>query len=117
MLRSPMTDWMRREREAAGLRMRGLPVPADICRPTQRQAEIVRMLMRGMQWKEIGEVLVLSPHTIESHSRNIRWLAGDGARMTSAPVDLVTYALRYGLVPADCPLGQALEAWAQRREM
>lgn len=73
------------------------------------------MLMGGQTWKEIGDALVISNKTIESHSRNIRWLAGEGADKTTAPVALVVYALKYDLIPADSPLGEALTAWADRK--
>jgi DNA-binding NarL/FixJ family response regulator len=59
---------------------------------TQRELEILRLVVGGLTSREIGNRLDLSSHTIESHRKNL--LVKSGQRNV---VQLVRYALRNGL--------------------
>jgi len=39
--------------------------------PTRREKEILIKLCEGYSSKEIGNALFISPHTVETHKRNI----------------------------------------------
>ncbi|MEM9000003.1 MAG: response regulator transcription factor [Bacteroidota bacterium] len=38
---------------------------------SERETEILKMLAKGMNYKEIAEALFLSPHTVKTHIKNI----------------------------------------------
>jgi len=78
--------------------------------PTPRQAEVIRLMMRGMRRCEIATALCISPKTVDAHLAHIQ-NAGDA----TPGAGMVAYAIAHDLVPADCPLGEALAAWEQRR--
>jgi DNA-binding NarL/FixJ family response regulator len=53
-----------------------LSAPAEVADPTwerltEREREVLRLLARGRTYDRIGEALVVSPRTIETHVRNI----------------------------------------------
>lgn len=77
--------------------------------PTPRQAEVVRLLMRGMRRGEIAAALCMSPKTVDAHLCHVRGVSDHPT------IDMVIYALAHDLVPADSPLGAALDAWAARK--
>ncbi len=64
--------------------------PAQLSR---RELEIVKLIAEGHSAPEIGELLVISPKTVERHRANI--LRKLGVRKT---VDVARYAIREGLV-------------------
>ncbi len=57
---------------------------------TQREKEILSLVCDGYSSKEIGSKLYISPHTVESHKRNL--MAKYAARNT---VHLAVLAERY----------------------
>ncbi len=68
----------------------------DDCDPTslsQRETEITTLIAKGMTNKEIAVKLFLSPHTINTHRKNI--MKKLGVKSTS---ELVLYAVNVGLI-------------------
>jgi DNA-binding NarL/FixJ family response regulator len=59
---------------------------------TPREAEIVKLVAEGRDSQEIGDLLVISPKTVERHRANILEKLGMHDR-----VDLTRYAIREGL--------------------
>jgi DNA-binding NarL/FixJ family response regulator len=59
---------------------------------TDREREVLRLVARGMTYKEIGAELTISPKTAENHVRNIL-----GKLQLSRRSDLVRYAVQHKL--------------------
>ena len=60
---------------------------------TERETEILKMVAKGMSYKQIAERLVLSHRTVQNHVQNtLRKLQMHNR------VELVRYAIRRGLV-------------------
>jgi DNA-binding CsgD family transcriptional regulator len=71
----------------------GAPRPADL--PDQlsaREAQILRLVARGLSNREIGERLVISEHTVANHVRSILRKSGCANR-----TEATSYAHRHGL--------------------
>ena len=64
----------------------------DVPELTQRQREVLRLVLKGHRMKEIGAILDLSPRTVESHKYEIMDLLG--VRSTA---ELVRYAIEHKL--------------------
>lgn len=47
------------------------PVSSNFQNVSPRELEILQLLAKGMQSKEIASVLFLSKHTIDTHRRNL----------------------------------------------
>jgi DNA-binding NarL/FixJ family response regulator len=62
---------------------------------TPRELEIVKLIAEANSTKEIAELLVISPKTVERHRSNILEKLGMRDR-----VELTRYAIRRGLVEA-----------------
>jgi len=45
--------------------------PLDLPKLTRREQEVLRCIAEGKTTSEIGEVLFISPHTVETHRRNL----------------------------------------------
>lgn len=60
---------------------------------TPRQCEILQLLANGFNYKEIGIILEISPHTIKNHMYDIGLRLG-----TSGHMQAVMYAASLGLV-------------------
>lgn len=60
---------------------------------TERENEIINLLCDGLQLKEIGEQLNISPRTVETHKNNILTKLG-----FSRISDLIKYAVKEGLI-------------------
>lgn len=60
---------------------------------TRRQLAVLKLLAAGLQSKEIGRELGISPRTIEIHRRNLTWKMGG-----RNPAHLVAIAMRAGLI-------------------
>ena len=58
-----------------------------------REAEVVKLIAEGLSSREIADVLVISPKTVERHRSNVLEKLGLRDR-----VDLTRYAIRRGLV-------------------
>lgn len=71
----------------------------DDCIPsvlTEREEEIVRLIATGLKTRDIAEQLHLSPHTVNTHRKNI--LKKVGVKSGS---ELVLYAVSTGIVKAE----------------
>jgi DNA-binding NarL/FixJ family response regulator len=68
--------------------------PADGGAPrlTDRETEILRLVAKGMSYRQIAERLVLSPRTVQNHVQNTL-----GKLQLHNRVELVRYALEQGL--------------------
>jgi DNA-binding NarL/FixJ family response regulator len=71
--------------------LRGNRFPDRILTP--REEEIVKLIAEGRSSKEIGEILVISPKTVDRHRANILQRLGLRDR-----VELTRFAIRAGLV-------------------
>ena len=60
---------------------------------SEREVEVVRAFAEGKSYKEIGDLLCISPRTVETHKKNILQKLG---LQTSA--DLIRYAIRHNIV-------------------
>ena len=60
---------------------------------TDREREVLKLLAEGYTTKEIADILVISPKTVEGHKTNL--MAKLGLRNR---VELVKYALRKGII-------------------
>ncbi|WP_406864631.1 response regulator transcription factor [Streptomyces sp. HUAS MG47] len=60
---------------------------------TEREEEILKLVAEGHSSKEIGELLVISPKTVERHRANILQKLGLRDRL-----ELTRYAIRVGLI-------------------
>lgn len=69
---------------------------SDVALLTGREREVLQLIAEGHTLREIADILVLSPKTVEGH--NSRIMAKVGARNRA---DLVRYALGAGLVRPD----------------
>ncbi len=63
---------------------------------TEREREVLQLLAEGQTGREIADVLVLSPATVERHRANLMAKLGLHSR-----AELIKYALRRGLIPLD----------------
>lgn len=69
---------------------KGAPMPDGL---TEREAQVVRLVARGLTDKEIAAQLFISPRTVDGHLRNIFNKVGVGNR-----VALAAYAAQMGLM-------------------
>lgn len=65
-------------------------------RLTAREQEIMRLLAEGFKAREIGEMLCISPKTVENHRTNIMQKLG-----LHSTIELVRYAAKIGLIDVD----------------
>lgn len=61
---------------------------------SEREIEIVRLISLGMTSKSIADELFLSPHTVQTHRKNINFKL-----QISNPVELTIFAKKQGLIP------------------
>jgi DNA-binding NarL/FixJ family response regulator len=47
------------------------PAPIDDCMLSDREREVLQLLAKGLLYKEIAELLMLSPHTVATHVKRI----------------------------------------------
>jgi HD-GYP domain-containing protein (c-di-GMP phosphodiesterase class II) len=78
--------------EAAGLPHRPASWPNDL---TQREVEVQRVLARGLTNREIADVLIVSPRTVQHHLASVYDKIGVRSRAGAA-----VFAIEQGLVPA-----------------
>jgi DNA-binding NarL/FixJ family response regulator len=64
----------------------------DLPRLTERETEVLRLVAKGVTYKEIAERLVLSHRTVQNHVQNTL-----GKLQLHSRVDLVRYAIERGL--------------------
>jgi DNA-binding NarL/FixJ family response regulator len=72
-------------------RTRGEGGPFDPLSP--RETEVVKLIAEGLSSREIAEVLIISPKTVERHRANVLEKLGMRDR-----VDITRYAIRRGLI-------------------
>lgn len=58
-----------------------------------REQQVLRLIAEGLSYKQIADILSISPRTVESHKNNLLEKLN-----LSTPVDLVKYAMRLKLV-------------------
>jgi DNA-binding NarL/FixJ family response regulator len=63
---------------------------------TKRETEVLALVAQGLNNKDIGDKLSISPNTVKAHLRNIL----EKLQLTSR-VEAATWALRHGLSPDD----------------
>jgi DNA-binding NarL/FixJ family response regulator len=74
-------------------RLAAAPVPEpDAPRLTERETEILRLVAKGLTYKQIAERLVLSHRTVQNHVQNTL-----GKLQLHNRVELVRYAIEKGL--------------------
>ena len=74
------------------------PSGAELPRLTERETEVLRLVAKGLSYKQIAERLVLSHRTVQNHVQNtLRKL------QLHNRVQLVRYAIERGLEPAHEP--------------
>lgn len=76
--------------EASGLRPRRAPRPAGL---TEREAEVVGLLARGLQTKQVARLLGISAKTADRHIQNSYAKIGVSTRAAAA-----VFAMQHGLV-------------------
>jgi HD-GYP domain-containing protein (c-di-GMP phosphodiesterase class II) len=77
--------------EAAGQRTPRIERPAGL---TQRETEVIGLLARGLQTKQIARVLGISVKTADNHIQNVYRKIGVSTRAAAA-----LFAMQHGLVP------------------
>ena len=77
--------------EAAGQRTPRIERPAGL---TQRETEVIGLLARGLQTKQIARVLGISVKTADNHIQNVYGKIGVSTRAAAA-----LFAMQHGLVP------------------
>jgi HD-GYP domain-containing protein (c-di-GMP phosphodiesterase class II) len=78
--------------EASGLPRRRATWPNEL---TDREVEVLRVLARGLSNREIADVLVVSPRTVQHHLASVYDKIGMHSRAGAA-----VFAIEHGLVPA-----------------
>ena len=77
--------------EAAGQRTPRIERPAGL---TQRETEVIGLLARGLQTKQIARALGISVKTADNHIQNVYSKIGVSTRAAAA-----LFAMQHGLVP------------------
>jgi DNA-binding NarL/FixJ family response regulator len=74
------------------------PAPGDAGAPrlTERETEVLRLVAKGLSYRQIAERLVLSHRTVQNHVQNTL-----GKLHLHNRVELTRYALQAGLAPLD----------------
>jgi DNA-binding NarL/FixJ family response regulator len=87
--------------ESAGHRVLKIARPAGL---TEREAEVVGLLARGLQTKQIAGALGISVKTADHHVQNAYGKIGVSTRAAAA-----LFAMEHGLVPwGELPIGRAI---------
>ncbi|TDE23788.1 response regulator transcription factor [Nonomuraea mesophila] len=73
-------------------RLAAQPAPAEGPRLTERETEVLRLVAKGLSYKQIAERLVLSHRTVQNHVQNTL-----GKLQLHNRVELVRYAIERGL--------------------
>jgi len=74
------------------------PLPADL---TERELEVLRLLVAGRTKREIAAALVISPSTVHTHTVHIY-----GKCEVSTRAGLAMFAMQHGLAPLGSSLIQ-----------
>ncbi|KAB8192810.1 response regulator [Nonomuraea phyllanthi] len=73
-------------------RLAARPAPAEGPRLTERETEVLRLVAKGLTYRQIAERLVLSHRTVQNHVQNTL-----GKLQLHNRVELVRYAIERGL--------------------
>jgi DNA-binding NarL/FixJ family response regulator len=73
-------------------RLAAQPAPAEGPRLTERETEVLRLVAKGLSYKQIADRLVLSHRTVQNHVQNTL-----GKLQLHNRVELVRYAIEQGL--------------------
>ncbi|MBG0821960.1 response regulator transcription factor [Planomonospora sp. ID91781] len=73
-------------------RLAARPVPAEGPRLTERETEVLRLVAKGLSYRQIAERLVLSHRTVQNHVQNTL-----NKLQLHNRVELVRYAIEQGL--------------------
>jgi DNA-binding NarL/FixJ family response regulator len=73
-------------------RLAATPAKDDSPKLTDRETEVLRLVAKGLSYKQIAERLVLSPRTVQNHVQNTL-----GKLQLHNRVELVRYAIEQGL--------------------
>jgi DNA-binding NarL/FixJ family response regulator len=73
-------------------RLATTPAKDDSPKLTDRETEVLRLVAKGLSYKQIAERLVLSPRTVQNHVQNTL-----GKLQLHNRVELVRYAIEQGL--------------------
>ncbi|TDC86986.1 response regulator transcription factor [Nonomuraea deserti] len=73
-------------------RLAAQPAPAEGPRLTERETQVLRLVAKGLSYKQIAERLVLSHRTVQNHVQNTL-----GKLQLHNRVELVRYAIERGL--------------------
>ena len=65
-------------------------------RISSREKEILQLIAQGNGYQEIGDLLVISKRTVETHRNNIMRKLG-----LSSQIDIIKYAVKNGLITLD----------------
>ena len=88
--------------EAAGQRVPRIERPAGL---TEREAEVIGLLARGLQTKQIARALGISVKTADHHVQNAYAKIGVSTRAAAA-----LFAMQHGLVAwGELPIGRTRE--------
>ena len=60
---------------------------------TDRERDVLKLIAEGHTTKEVADILVVSPRTVEGHKTNLMAKLGIHNR-----IELVKYALRKGII-------------------
>jgi two-component system response regulator NreC len=71
----------------------GKPADAGFGSLSEREQQVFLLLVEGNSTVQIGEILCISPKTVEKHRANI-----SSKLNLDSPVDMLRYAIRIGLV-------------------
>jgi DNA-binding NarL/FixJ family response regulator len=73
-------------------RLATTPAAADAPQLTARETEVLRLVAKGMSYKQIAEKLVVSHRTVQNHVQNTL-----GKLQLHNRVELVRFAIEHGL--------------------
>jgi DNA-binding CsgD family transcriptional regulator len=93
-----MTPWLERAqatRSEADARAGRVPLPGGL---TEREVDVLRLVVRGQSDREISDALFISPRTVNAHMRNMLNKTGSSNR-----TELSIWAFEHGLVSRDEP--------------
>jgi DNA-binding NarL/FixJ family response regulator len=90
--------------EAAGQRVPSIERPAGL---TEREAEVIGMLARGLQTKQVARALGISAKTADRHVQNAYGKIGVSTRAAATLFAMENGLLAWGELPIARPAGRA----------
>lgn len=68
-------------------------IPGEERRLAKRQIEVLKLRARGKSYKEVAEILGISPKTVSAHLVSIGKIVG-----SASPIKLLVYALKHRIL-------------------